>query len=422
MNNNAFGGYDKPNFQPKNLTSDMWAPISAVNNYTAYTPEKPIEKQPQDNIDTSARTRRSVQERVKTQPVKSVVDKNKTKSQAVKSKKKKSLQFNKRPAPKAKEKTAEKPDNRMYDKTISSGNVKKQTKATKSKPTSKRQQSKAEKRREQANIAFVRLVKSGKTHDEARMIINRRKIRAKRIKTLGTVGLFTLFAVCFLLSYSYFRGGEIKEIIFEGDEVYTREEILEAGNISTGLNMLTVRENKLNDDVTKILPFISKIDVDYRLPDVLALNVVSTKEQLILKCDRKYICVDSTGKVVADKKKKLAEGQFLVQGLADQEYTVGEEFVVSEENAERFRIAQEFAKAAENAETLNYGVLDLKDISDIKFTYRSKIRLYLGDSSNLETKIERANGIMNSSDVGEKTGYINLKYDIGAYFMEGTME
>ena len=272
------------------------------------------------------------------------------------------------------------------------------------------------------NLAFVRLVKAGKTADEARLIINRRKIRLRRIKTFGTVGLFTVFAVCFLLSYSYFRGAEIKEILFDGDKVYTEEEILQAGNLSTGLNMLTVREKKLNNDVTKLLPFISKIDIDYQLPDVLALNVVSTKEQLILKCDRKYICVDKTGKVVSDKKKKLTEGQFLVQGLAEQEYTVGEAFVVSEENAERFRIAQEFAEAAEDAETLNYGVLDLKDVKDIKFTYRSKIRLYLGDSSNIATKIESAIGIMNSADIGDKTGYINLKYDIGAYFMEGTME
>ena len=111
-----------------------------------------------------------------------------------------------------------------------------------------------------------------------------------------------------------------------------------------------------------------------------------------------------------------------MQGFAEQEYTVGEDFVVSEENAERYEIAKEFANVAEKAETLNYGVLDLKDLKDIRFTYRSKIRLYLGDSSNLTQKIEKAISIMQSAEAGDKTGYINLKYDIGAYFMEGAME
>jgi hypothetical protein len=149
---------------------------------------------------------------------------------------------------------------------------------------------------------------------------------------------------------------------------------------------------------------------------------VPTKEQLILKCARKYICVDSTGKVVSDKKKKLSEGQFLVQGLTEQEYIVGENFKSSEENKERFKIALEFATVAEQSDTLNYGVLDLNDLKDITFTYHSKIRLYLGDGENLQKKMERAIGIMNESDIGDKTGYINLKYDIGAYFMEGSMQ
>lgn len=417
MSGNAFGGYNKPNFGVKNLTSDMWEPITTTNNFSAYTPERPTEKK--ENT-ASPRTRQSAPEK---RPQKSVNEA--TKKKYERKPDKKSATFNVKSALKSKPKTKGKTEKQQKvaeeSRPISSGSVQKET-AKKQKSPSKRQLSLAEKRREKTNRTFVRLVRMGKTSDEARVIINRRKIRMNRIKTLGTVGFFTIFAVCFLLSYSYFRGAEIKEILFEGDEVYTREEILEAGNIGTGLNMLTVREKKLNNDVTKLLPFISKIDVDYQLPDVLSLNVVSTKEQLILKCDRKYICVDSQGKVVADKKKKLTEGQFLVQGLVEQEYIVGENFTVSEENAERYKVARDFAKAAENAETLNYGVLDLKDLSDIKFTYRSKIRLYLGDSTNIASKIEKAIEIMNNSDIGDKTGYINLKYDIGAYFMEGTME
>ena len=415
MNGNAFGGYNKPNFEVKNLTSDMWEPITTSNNYSAYTPERPAVSK----NDTPVSTRERTHQKTVSSPAASV----ERKKQEIKPKKK-SKSINLKPQFKTKSKDIAKNKQKPVkdNKSISDGNVQQVKPSKPQKTPSKRQINIAEKRREKSNRAFVRLVKMGKTTDEARMIINRRKIRHRRIKTLSTVGLFTVFAVCFLLSYSYFRGAEIKEIRLKGDEVYTETEIFEAGNISVGLNMLTIREKELNNNVTKLLPFISKIDVDYQLPDVLELNVVSTKEQLILKCDRKYICVDSQDKVVSDKKKKLSEGQFLVQGLVEQEYTVGDDFIVSEENAERYKIAREFAKAAEKADTLNYGVLDLKDLNDIKFTFRSKIRLYLGDSTNIASKLEKAIGIMNSADIGDKTGYINLKYDIGAYFMEGTME
>lgn len=423
MSKGAFGGYDKPNFGVKNLTSDMWEPITTTNNFSAYTPERPLQR----NENTSSPgTRQSAAKKSPSQSAGRVATDKKPsqkKSERGLSTEKKALhkKTNNKSTPKAKSNNKPSSGQQSQKRPISSGRAPaKQTK--KAKALSKRQLNLAEKRRRKINLAYARLIKKGKTADEARAILIKRKIKIKRIKTFGSVVFFFLFALSFLLSYSYYQGAEIAEIIIAGDEVYTDAEILEAANLSTGMNMLTVREKKVNSDVTTVLPFISQIGVDYRLPDTLALDIVSTKERLILKCEKKYICVDKTGKVVSDKKKKLTEGQFLVQGLSEQEYTVGEPFVVSEENAERYKVACAFAKATENADTLNYGVLDLKDLKDITFTYRSKIRLYLGDSDNLEAKLESAVNIMKTADVGDKTGYINLKYDIGAYFMEGSMK
>lgn len=421
MSNGAFGGYDKPNFQVKNLTSDMWTPITTNNNFSAYTPDKPVET---PKTTRSVGTRPTAEKKTKSTPATEASRKpmgqrpkdigRVQKEKKTSAPKKKALAKSQKPEKKTSPKKTDRP--------ISSGRVQ-QKKPTKIKMPSKRVLNLAEKRREKINKDFVRLRNKGKTPDEARLIINRKKIRANRIKTLSSVAVLFVFALSFLLSYSYFKGAEISEIKINGnDDVYTEAEILEAADLGKGMNMLTVREKKINDDVTKTLPFISQIGLDYKLPDVLELNIVPTKEQLILKCARKYICVDSTGKVVSDKKKKLSEGQFLVQGLTEQEYIVGENFKASEENKERFKIALEFATVAEQSDTLNYGVLDLNDLKDITFTYHSKIRLYLGDGENLQKKMERAIGIMNESDIGDKTGYINLKYDIGAYFMEGSMQ
>ena len=423
MNKGAFGGYNKPNFQPKNLTSDMWEPISATNNFSAYTPERPVNQ----SQNTFVGTRRSEADKATSSPAKGAPAKKKSpvKKDNRSPKIKNPIAKQKAKAqPKTEEKTQPKKKTSVQaqERPISSGRVPQPSKAKKAKAPTKRELNLREKRRQKINKAYVRLIKSGKTADEARVILTRRKIRLKRIKTFGTVAFFFLFALSFMLSYSYYQGAEITDIVIVGDEVYSETEILEAAQLSTGMNMLTVREKKLNDDVTKLLPFISEIGVDYRLPDTIALDIVATQAQLILKCEKKYICVDKSGKVVSDKKKKLAEGQFLVQGLAEQEYTVGETFTVSEENAERYKIAREFAKVTAEAGTLNYGVLDLKDMNDITFTYHSKIRLYLGDGTNIETKLRHAIEIMETSDIGDKTGYINLKYDIGAYFMEGSMK
>ena len=414
MNKGAFGGYDKPNFQVKNLTSDMWEPITTNNNFSAYTPERP----PQQKVQTPSQgTRQRSTER----PVSAPVKENTSKSRTPSSLKKKPLQTENKQKAKTQKKPQKNTKPAAKERPISSGRVPAKKKSGKKAPP-KRQLNLTEKRRQKINLEYVRLIKKGKTSDEARVILTRRKIRLRRIKTLGTVAMFFIFALSFLMTYSYYQGAEISEIVITGDEVYSETEILEAAKLSTGMNMLTVREKQVNNEVTKVLPFISEIGVDYQLPDVLSLDVVSTKESLILKCSKKYICVDSKGKVVDDKKKKLSEGQFLVQGLTEQEYTVGEDFVASEENADRYELAMRFVKATEGAEILNYGVLDLTDLRDITFTYRSKIRLYLGNGDDLSEKIANAVDILTNEEVGDKTGYINLKYDIRAYFMEGSMK
>ena len=419
MNKGAFGGYDKPDFGVKNLTSDMWEPITTTNNFTAYTPEKPIERS-QNTFSSGARQTQA--KKTASNPAeRASAGRRSTQQSSAKGASPKKKAPLKKTSPEIKSKTSSDRRPKTQERSISDGRVL-DKKKKKAKAPSKRELNLKEKRRQKINLAYIRLVKRGKTPDEARVILTKRKIRLKRIKTFGTVTFFFVFALCLLFSYSYYQGAEISEIILNGDKVYTDAEVLEAANLKPGMNMLTVREKKVNKDVTTVLPFISQIGVDYRLPDILALDIVSTKEQLILKCEKKYICVDSTGKVVSDKKKKLTEGTFLVQGMTEQEYTVGESFAVSQENAERYKIACEFAKATENAETLNYGVLDMRDLKDITFTYRSKVRIYLGDGDNLSEKLQRAIDIMKSSEVGDKSGYINLKYDIGAFFMEGSMK
>ena len=75
MSKGAFGGYDKPNFQVKNLTSDMWEPITTSNNFSAYTPEKA----PQPKTQTPPRsTRQRSAETVRTAPTKEKAAKSRT--------------------------------------------------------------------------------------------------------------------------------------------------------------------------------------------------------------------------------------------------------------------------------------------------------------------------------------------------------
>ncbi len=407
--NDAFSGYSSSGFKPKNITSDMWEPITTAGNYTAYTP-------PKQEFKSSQQTKRTSREEPNTHRSGRV--QSERKAEAPKTKREKDKPSHKTPP---------------TDRPISSGRAadsgknktnKKPKPKTKNKAEapSKRSVNLAAKQREKTNKEFLRLVKGGKSTDEARAIITKRKIRKRKMKTLFSVIFLFFFASVFVLSYTYFEGAPVKNIVVSGDEVYTDSEILDAAKLSEGINMLTVREKAVNESVIKILPFISAIGVKYDLPDTLELNIISTTERFIIKNAGSYVCVDKTGKVVSEKKKKLSDGQFMVEGMKEQAYTLGEMFVPDEANAQKFSVLKELASAVENNEIINSGVIDIENINDITLTYKSRLRIYLGDSKNLSSKLKQAEDVLKSNGAEEKTGYVNVKYDIGAYFMQGSMD
>ncbi len=408
IKNDAFSAYTSSNMKPRNITSDMWTPITTSGNYTAYAPEK----------QRSAETKQSAPEK-KSAPRRevngSVPQKKNAQQKTVPTQKKKKTSKPKR--------EAERPiSSGRPESTSMKGTGKGFSIIKKKNSHAKNTMTASLKQRDKINKAFLRLVKSGKSVDEARIIITKRKLRRRRLSTLCSVLLLFLFAVAFLLSYTYCEGAEIAGIIIDGDEVYTHEEILTAADLTEGMNMLTIREKTVNDRVTTALPFISVVGVEYSLPDTLKLNIISTSERLIIKNGSKYICVDKTGKVVSEKKKKLSKGQYLVTGLAEQEYTVGEMFVPSDENKEKFEIANSVAAAADANEIINTGTINLSDLKDITLTYKSRLRVYLGSADNLQSKLSIAEDVLIDNKAQNKTGYINAKYDVAAYFMQGSMQ
>lgn len=409
----AFSSYSSVNMKPKNLTSDMWEPITANGNYTAYVPPKeqvrgqadiprekkqPPHKQENGSVPKQRKPQKKT-ESVKTSP--------KKKGQSVPAQGR-----SQRPISSGREDIKPKK---------SSSKAKSGKKST-AKAPSRRSVNIAQRQRDKSNKAFMRLVRGGKSVDEARIIITKRKIRKRKLSTFLGVMFMFFFAVVFVVSYTYCEGAEVSNIVIDGDEVYTDNEILSAAQLGEGVNMLTVREKTVNENVVKALPFISAIGVDYELPDTLRLNIISTTERFIIKNGGKYICVDKTGKVVSEKKKKLSEGQYLVQGMSEQTYTVGEMFVPSEENAQKYDIARKVALAADGNEIINCGTINVKDTDDITLTYKSRLRVYLGSEDNLSSKMTIAEKVMIDNQAQNKTGYINAKYDIAAYFMQGSME
>lgn len=424
---NPFGGYDEKNSgrTVQNVTSSMWEPISAGPSLQKDTPvrkrpeqtkgaspksaKKTVQKKPQDKKSTGADvTADRISEGGKKAPKPSQKKKS-TKNTPDKAVKKKSQTKEKRPVG-SKSREPKGRDTRNISEREEQLRLQREKKRARERAKSR------EKAKEKS--------RQGVSYDEMRKKKSRAtRIRAKIIACVTVVAVVAVVALG-LGVYAYQKGAPVAVININGESPYKNEKITETAGIYLGINMLSVREKSVNEALTKGLPYIKSVQVDYQFPDTLNLNITPTVEKLLISGTNGYICLDKDGKVLSLKKKKLTEGRYLVEGLEEQTAVAGEAFIPSENNKEKYEKAVMIASELEKSGKISKGVINVTDLNDITVEYDSRINIYLGDCSRLEVQLESAVNVieMDEDIINGQTGYIETRFEGQTTFKPGSMK
>ncbi len=427
--NNPFGGYNEKNAgrTVQNVTSSMWEPISAGPSVKKDTPvrkngeptRKSVPKgskstQPQKKTGVDVTKDRISEGGKKTEKR---TDNKKKKSTAA-SEKKKGTQSSssKKPSQKKKRPVGSK-SREPKGRDTRNPNVREEEARLRREKKRERNQAKSrvrteDKRRKGYSLDEMRKEKSEGTRLKAKII------------AIATVVISLIVVFCGVGIYIYQNGATVTTIDIVGESRYKDEKIIEAANVYVGINMLSVREKSVNDAVTLALPYIKDVQVDYMLPDKLVLNVTSTQEKLLIAGNNGYICIDADGKVLSLNKKKLTDGRYLIEGLEEQTAEAGTAFVPSENNREKYERAKEIVSALESTGKFPKGVINLANINDVTVVYDSRINIYLGDCSRLESQIESAVDVIEVDEdiINGQTGYIETRYEGQTAFKPGSMQ
>lgn len=284
------------------------------------------------------------------------------------------------------------------------------------------------------------LTNSGKSKDAAKVILAKRKRFLRKSKNFLSAFLVFLFAFSLAFAYCYYEGAPIKNIIVDGKSDYDSDKIISVAEISRGQNMLTVREKQVNEKVTAALPLISQVTLRYNFPETIELQVISTKAEIIIKNGSTYTCIDRTGKIVSLKKQKLQKDQFLVTGIKHDPFKVGDYFdIVVPEKVENEDEQATQLRLTKQKEKLKYDTvkqivsllkdkkiypckIDISNLEDIQVVYDSRIRIYLGDETRLDFKIDTAHDLMKDNEANSDVAYVEVRYSGKNYYLAGRME
>lgn len=268
---------------------------------------------------------------------------------------------------------------------------------------------------------YKRRSKEGENHDEISRSRNANKRKKMALRNAAPVAIVLAFAIFFIGMYCYNRGALIENIIIDGSDIYTAEEIYQAAGISRGKNMLSLREGRIRRELTKKLPYIKDVRLELELPDTVVLTIKSTRGKYIISNGTSSYTLDADGKVVSTLRESPEEGMYLITGFESQEFSEGDTYKPSSENAERYELMKQIVTLFDKGNVVDSAEIELQNTDDVRVVYKDKIAVYLGDCNNLEEQIPYASGIIAQVDAAGKGGYIDMRFE-PAPFRPGSME
>lgn len=397
---------------PKNVTSDMWTPISTGKSSEE---TEAVRKVSQERAEPSAPKKAPQKKKPSSAKSKSgqsgLISEGRKNSKDSKKADKKSKK--KKKAPKKSRIPQGRPISEMEDERTESKKKKKPSK------TRRHQQlSRAERNYEDG----IREGKSpGELSKERAGYKRKRRVRQNFI----IIAVFLIFALAFAGIYTYSKGAPVGVITVEGDSIYTSEQIVSASGLEIGVNMLSLKEADINAKVSSALPYIDSVQVKKKLPDKVILTVTSTSDKLIFVNKAKdSVVTDGNGKILRDGKGvKLADGLYRVYGIEWESADTGTVLVPTADTKEKYDLAVKIAEAFEKKGVILRGTVNVSDTSDIRVYYKNgntETMIYLGRHYNVEERVSFACDVFSVSAIG-KSGYINARSDDQAFYGEGTM-
>ncbi len=228
------------------------------------------------------------------------------------------------------------------------------------------------------------------------------KLRSKHLKKkiwrrIGVVALTLLIIGAFVVlsMYLFLKVGEVN---VDGNTRYTDEEIVKASGIKEGDNLLALRGTKVSEGIKNEFAFINEVDVSRSLPSTVNITVGEENASYVCELSGEYFILSKTLRVLergTDLGSLEAEGATLMKLPTVKYAVVGED--IRFENDLTFEYVETLIAGLEESKLEDrITEIDLTSKYNIYLNYENRFRIYIGDSTDVSTKLVFASMMINN--------------------------
>lgn len=244
--------------------------------------------------------------------------------------------------------------------------------------------------------------------------------KAKKVRKLFTwtilMGII-IGVLAFLCKSEMFN---ICSIEITGNAQITDEILLELSEIKINDNIFLTNTIKAKSKISNN-SYVKEVNIKRELPDKIKIEIVEKQKSYILQVDTGYAYVDKHGSILEISENEL-ENLIMLKGYTTAKDKIIPGSKLNEEDLEKLEDVQKILKSGEKNELKEkITAINIGDKNNyiLNIPIYKKI-IYIGDTSNLSTKMLRAKDIIDKTMESEGKIFVNGEFGKGfdPYFRE----
>ena len=199
----------------------------------------------------------------------------------------------------------------------------------------------------------------------------------------------------------------IKAITFKGNVTISSELLLSEVNDRIGLNIFTVNERKIREEILKNR-YVSTVDIKRKGINTLEINITEEAPVYYINNGVELLIINNDLEVLEEVDN--IDGRNLVEIKGVDLSVKDDESRIDEFNSYKSILTNFYPFISQNRESIYLSSLDVSNIVDI-IGYIGNVEILFGDDSDLYNKMENVYRIMLDDNINIAKGYINVSFN-----------
>lgn len=216
-----------------------------------------------------------------------------------------------------------------------------------------------------------------------------KKVKRNRKILAGVIAFVVVAVVAAALSMTVlFNITSIK--VKQAGKFYSEQEIISASGLDNGDNMIRTNFKTASKRIETMLPYVLEARIDKSLSGAVTITIKDDKASMIFSVKNGYAIADADGKVLEIFAKEPENSKLMVLKTG-QELTAkpGEYIGFKDENEQS--LYETICEALKKAKLYNKTTgIDISSPANIKIEYQHRLRIKIGDISDIDTKLTAA--------------------------------